>query len=158
MTRLQRLSTEVVEWSGLEPALLLVLDTTIELLGADLGYIQLYDSHSGKLRIAAQRGFDRAFLDHFSEADASNAAASGRALAARQQVITEDVEGEPSFRAGLEWAGAAGFRAVQATTLIVRGGKVVGMLSTHFRTARRFSAHDLRLVTICARQAADSIN
>src|SRR5262249_20644767 len=83
--------------------------------------------------------------------------ASGRALATRQQVIIEDIKEEPGFRVGLEWAVAAGFRAVQTTPLIVRGGKVVGMLSTHFRTARRFSEHDLRLVTICARQAADSI-
>src|SRR5262249_13961369 len=65
---------------------------------------------------------------------------------------------EPSFRPSLEAARAAGFRAVQCTPLIASGDKLVGMLSTHFREPRRFSAHDLRLIDICARQASDSIN
>ena len=158
MTRLQQLSTKVAESVELEPALLLVLDITMELLGADLGYIQLYDSRDGKLRIAAQRGFETPFLDHFAEVDASSAAAAGRALATRQGVIIEDIEKEPSFLAGLEWAAQAGFRAVQTTPLVAVGGRVVGMFSTHFRGPRAFSEHDLRLVAICARQASDSIN
>ncbi len=158
MDRLQQLAARVAESVELEPALMLVLDTTMELLGADLGYIQLYDSDSAKLRIAAQRGFDRSFVEHFAEVDASNAAASGRALATRQQVLIEDIQREPTIRAGLEWAASAGFRSVQSTPLIVGDGKVVGMLSTHFRAPRRYSPHDRRLITICARQAADSIN
>src|SRR5262249_20579298 len=133
MVRLQQLSTEVVEWVELEPPLLLVLDAAIDLLGADFGNIQLYDSRSGKLRIAAQRGFDKAFLDHFAEVDASEGSACGRALATLQQFLIEDVEKEPSFRPSLEAARAAGFRAVQCTPLIAVGDKLVGMLSTHFR-------------------------
>jgi two-component system, chemotaxis family, CheB/CheR fusion protein len=158
MTRLQQLSTKVAESVELEPALLLVLDTTMELLGADLGYIQLYDSRDGKLRIAAQRGFEKPFLDHFAEVDASNAAATGRALATRRQVIIEDIEIEPTFIVGLEWAAQAGFRAVQTTPLVAVGGKVVGIFSTHFREPRAFSEHDLRLLAVCARQASDSIH
>jgi two-component system, chemotaxis family, CheB/CheR fusion protein len=158
MTRLQQLSTKVAESVELEPALLLVLDTVMDLLGADLGYIQLYDSRDGKLHIAVQRGFHQPFLDHFAEVDASNAAAAGRALATRQQVVIEDIEKEPSFLAGLEWAAQAGFRALQTTPLIAIGGRVVGMLSMHFRESRRFSLHDLGLLAICARQASDSIN
>jgi PAS domain S-box-containing protein len=158
MNRLQVLSTRVATFAELEPALIFVLDTVMELLNADLGYIQLYDSDNGKLRIAAQRGFEPSFLEHFSEIDASDAVASGRALAARQQIIIEDTDKEPAFRTGLEWAVQAGFRAAQTTPLIVGDGKVVGVLSTHFRTPRQFSAHDLRLLSICSRQAADSIN
>jgi GAF domain-containing protein len=158
MNRLQQLSTSVATLTELEPALLLVLDTVMGLLDADLGYIQLYHSESGKLRIAAQRGFEQSFLQHFAEIDASSAVASGRALATREPVIIEDIDKEPAFRLGLEWAIQAGFRAIQTTPLIVSDNKVVGMLSTHFRTRRQFSAHDLRLLVICARQAADSIN
>jgi two-component system CheB/CheR fusion protein len=158
MNRLQQLSTTVATFTQLEPALILVLDTITELLNADLGYIQLYDRDSGKLRIAAQRGFDESFLEHFSEIDASNAEASGRALATRQQLIIENIDEEPAFRVGLEWAVEAGFKAVQTTPLIIGEDKVVGVISTHFRMPRQFSPHDLRLLSICARQAADSIN
>jgi hypothetical protein len=46
----------------------------------------------------------------------------------RGPVIVEDIDEEPAFRLGLEWAIQAGFRAVQMTPLIVSDGKVVGML------------------------------
>jgi PAS domain S-box-containing protein len=158
MTRLQQLSLEVVERVELEHPLLLVLDATMDLLGADFGNIQLYDSHTAKLRIAAQRGFDKAFLDQFAEVDASEGSACGRALATRRQFVAEDIETEPDLQPSLEQARAAGYRAVQSTPLITHGDKLVGMLSTHFREPHAFSAHDLRLIAICARQASDAIN
>ncbi len=137
---------------------MLVLDTSMELLGADRGYIQLMTAAADSCASRPSAVLINPFLDHLAEVDASNAAASGRAFATCQQVLVEDIEKEPGFRAGLEWAASAGFRAVQTTPLVVTDGNVVGMLSTHFRTPRRFSAHDLRLLAICARQASDSIN
>jgi two-component system, chemotaxis family, CheB/CheR fusion protein len=158
MGRLQRLSIKIVESTELEPPLNAVLHATMELIGADSGNIQLYDSDTRRLRIAAQRGFDQPFLDHFAEVDASHASSCGKALATRRQVLIEDVELEPSDWPSVEWAAAAGYRAVQSTPLVAGDNRIVGMLSTHFREPRHFSTHDLRLIDICARQAADSIN
>jgi two-component system, chemotaxis family, CheB/CheR fusion protein len=161
MARLQQLSTRIVESTELEPALLLVLDAAMELLGADLGHIQLYDSQSGRLHLATQRGFDERLLDRFRDylpdADISANWAPGRAVLQRRQILIEDIEKEPGFRRYLEWSAVAGFRAVQSTPLVAAGGTLVGVLSTHFRAPRRFSPHDLRLIDICARQASDSI-
>ncbi len=158
MARLQQLSTRIVEASQLEAPLTDILDTTIELLRADFGHIQLYDPDRRILRLAVERGFEDEILRRIAEIDAGNTSASGIALSRNQQVTIEDVAVGPAYQEVQEIARLAGFRAVQCTPLFTTSGKLVGMLSTHFREPRHFSAHDLRLVDICARQAADSIN
>ena len=50
---------------------------------------------------------------------------------------------------------AAGYRAVQSTPLIGRGGEMLGMISTHFRQPHRPSERELRFVDLYARQAAE---
>ncbi|HVI01430.1 MAG TPA: ATP-binding protein, partial [Enhygromyxa sp.] len=51
----------------------------------------------------------------------------------------------------------AGVRSVQSTPLFGRGGAVIGMLSTHRRTPGEPSEHQLQLLDLVARQAADII-
>lgn len=158
MARLQQLSTRIVEASQLEAPLTDILDTTIELLRADFGHVQLYDPDRRVLHIAVQRGFNEEVLRRIAEVGPGNTSASGIALSRDQQVIIEDVATGPAYAGVQEIAGLSGYHAVQATPLLTTNGRLVGMLSTHFREPRHFSAHDLRLVDICARQAADAIN
>jgi two-component system, chemotaxis family, CheB/CheR fusion protein len=158
MARLQQLSTRIVEASQLEAPLSDILDAAIELLRADFGHIQLYDPDRRVLRTAVQRGFDEEVLRRIAEVGAGNTSASGIALSRDQQVIIEDVATGPAYTGVQEIARLSGYRAVQATPLLTTSGKLVGMLSTHFREPRHFSAHDHRLIDICARQAADAIN
>jgi PAS domain S-box-containing protein len=135
-----------------------VLDVTIELQGADFGYIQLYDRETRTLEIVAQRGFQREFLDHIARVDADEGSACGLALKHQSRVILEDVNLNPDFEPHRHIAASAGFRAVQSTPLVDRGsGEPVGMLSTHFRNSRRPSDRELRLTDLYARQAADVI-
>ena len=61
--------------------------------------------------------------------------------------------GTPALAAMLE----AEARAVQSTPLVSRSGKLLGMFSTHYRTPRRPTERDLRLLDVLARQAADLI-
>ena len=51
----------------------------------------------------------------------------------------------------------AGFRAVHSTPLITRSGKIVGVLSTHFRRPHRPSDREFHLIDLCTRQAVDFI-
>ena len=77
----------------------------------------------------------------------------------KQRVIVEDIattsifQGSPAREVML----AAGACTVQSTPLLTRAGAVLGMLSTHSRTPRRPSGDELRLIDLCARQAADLI-
>jgi two-component system CheB/CheR fusion protein len=156
MVRLQRLNPSGFETDNLTAPLEAVLDAAMDLLGADFGNVQLYDSASKKLRIAVQRNFEQPFLDHFREVDAQSGSACGMALAKGQQVAIEDVEKEPAFQPSLAAARAAGYRAVQSAPLLGSSGPV-GMLSVQFREPRHFSEHNIRLLDICARYAADAI-
>jgi PAS domain S-box-containing protein len=135
-----------------------ILDSTIELQGADFGSIHLYDEATGALTIVAHRGLDQGFLDYFARVDASVMSACGRALHSGSRIVIEDVNTEPDFEPHRGVAAAAGFRGVQSTPVRDRKtGKLLGLLSTHFREPHRPSEHELRLTDGYARQAADVI-
>jgi PAS domain-containing protein len=51
----------------------------------------------------------------------------------------------------------AGIRAAQSTPLFSRSGRLLGMISSHWRRPHTPSERDLRLLDILARQAADLI-
>ena len=71
-----------------------VLSRLLAAVGAEMGNIQVLKD--GALRIAAQQGFDRPFLDFFA-AVKDDESACGRALQTGQRVIVEDVRTSPVF-------------------------------------------------------------
>lgn len=158
MERLQEFGTKVIEAGRIEDPLGGILDAAIELTGANYGSIHLYDETSKVLRFAAHRGFQKRFLDHFVTVDEASGSACGIALAKRERVAIEDIEKELAYAPSLGEARAAGYRAVVSAPLNAASGKLVGMLAVHFREPHHFSSHELRLVDICARQAADAIS
>ena len=106
-----------------------------------------------------QHGFQQPFLDFFARVTGEDAAACGKALQSAGRVIVHDVatsevfSGQPSREVLL----TAGVRAVQSTPLISSRGVVLGMISTHFPQPHTPSDHELRLIDLLARQAADYI-
>jgi signal transduction histidine kinase len=77
----------------------------------------------------------------------------GQRFAATDIEKCDLIVGTPDFDVYRE----TGIRAVQSTPLVSRSGRVVGMISTHWRHAHEPSEHALRLLDILARQAADLI-
>jgi PAS domain S-box-containing protein len=156
LRRLHEFSVRLLGINGLRPVLEEVLDAIVALHGADFGLVQQVDPASGELVVVAQRNLPAAFFAHFPGVHAESTAC-GRAMTARSRVIVEDVLDDPSFAAHLELVATTGFRAVQATPLISRTGKLLGMISTHFRQPRSFSETELRYTDLYARQAADLV-
>src|SRR5918994_2550665 len=106
-----------------------VLDSAIELEGADFGDVQLYDGESGTLRIVAHRGVGQEFLQHFASIDAKHTSASGTALILGKRVIIEDVTEYAPYAPHLGVARRTGYRGVSCTPLTDRGtGLPLGML------------------------------
>ncbi len=134
-----------------------MLAGAIELLGADMGNVQILDPARGVLEIAAQRGFGQDFLDFFREVSTADDTACGRAFRSGERVVIEDIEVDPDYTPYRPAARAAGYRAVQSTPIIARGGVPLGMLSTHFRQTRRPPEQSLSLLDLYVRQAADFI-
>ena len=134
-----------------------LLAMTVVVQGTDLGNIQLLDRETGTLGIVVQRGFGIDFLQYFATVSSQDDSACGRAMRDGESVLIADVNTDPLFVAHRGIAASAGFRSVQSTPLISRGGALLGILSTHFRTARHRSPGELRAIQLHARRAADII-
>jgi PAS domain S-box-containing protein len=157
LVRLNEASSRLWAIRDLHMGLGEVLAAAIDLLGADMGNIQLLDAKRGVLEIAVHRGFKQDYLDFFREISASDDAASGRALRSRRRVIIDDVDTDSAYAPYRTAARAAGVRAVQSTPLIGRDGAPLGTISTHSRSVHRPSEEELRRFDLYARQAADFI-
>jgi PAS domain S-box-containing protein len=154
MTRLDKLAMLSVSGAGLEAILGEIVDAAIAVSGADFGSIQL----SSDLRIVSHRGLPQWWLDFWQNVSRGKSA-YGPALERGERIIVEDVERSPIFAGtpGLKIQLKAGVRALQSTPLVSRSGKPLGMFSTHYKKPHRPDRHELRLLDLLARQAADVI-
>jgi signal transduction histidine kinase len=143
--------------SDLRESLEALLDAAIAISAAEKGNIQLFDETAGALRLAAQRGFERPFLDYFDIVRPGEVGSCGAAIRAAARIAVEDVTtsevfaGQPSLNVLLE----AGVRAVQSTPLIASDGAVLGMVSTHFAQPRSFDQGVRSRLDLLARLGGD---
>jgi anti-anti-sigma factor len=122
----------------LDSDLVSVCDTAvaaaIRASGADMGNAQLVDPAGRVLRIVAQHGFERPFLDFF-EIVHDEDSACGAALAGGLPVWIPDVAKSPVFagKPALDVMLAAGCRAVASVPALACDGSVLAMISVHRR-------------------------
>lgn len=157
LARLNNASSRLWGIRDLREGLDEMLGAAIELLGADMGNVQVLDAERSVLVVAAQRGFEQPFLDFFREVSTADNSACGRTLRTGARTVIEDIESDEPYAPLRPVARAAGYRAVQSTSLIGRDGTALGMLSTHWRSAHRPSEQDLHRLDLYARQASDFI-
>jgi PAS domain S-box-containing protein len=157
LTRLHDIGSRLWRTRNLGRALDEILAGAIESLGADMGVIRILDTTRDVLMVGAHRGLPQEFLDSFGELPAASNSACGRALRSDERKVVDDVEAEALFAHLLPFARTAGYRAAQATPIIGHEGIPLGLLSTHYRTARQHTDQDLLLLDLYVRQAADII-
>jgi len=157
LQRLHGLVIRLLACPDLRTALEEVLAATIEITGADMGKIHRFHPHDGTLEIVAERGLPKRFLDRLNKVNLEEDFACCRAVRARQRIVVEDVLTDPAYESSREIAAAGGYRAVQTTPLLARGGDLLGILATHHRQPHRPSDRDLRLLDLYAQQAAEVI-
>lgn len=143
--RLYAVTRDLREISQLALLLAKALEGALDLAGADRGNVQILDPATGSLRIAAQHGFDAEFLRYFAVVD-DGRSACGRAASQRAQTVIADVNVDASFAPHRDIAAASAFRAVQSTPLIDRAGRVLGVVSTHYRYPYAPPARDLEIL------------
>lgn len=157
LIRLYQASSRLWRIQNLSEGLDEMLSATIELLGADMGNVQILDPTRKVLHIAAQRGLTSEFVDFFGEVLGEDDSACGRTLRAGQRTVIEDIESDDLYAPLRPIARAAGYRAVQSTLLVNREDVPLGVLSTHWRAVHRPSEQELRRLDLYARQCADFI-
>ena len=157
LRRLQEIGTRLIGASDLPTLLGEFLDPAIEITGADMGIIQLLDASIGGLKIAAQRGFDRPFLEFFDSVR-SGVATFRTPITEGSRIIVEDLERTTNFdlKAREEML-KAGARAVQFIPVVTGSGKLIGMLSTYSRSPRRPADRELLVLDSLALLGADLI-
>jgi PAS domain S-box-containing protein len=157
--RLQRISTMLIREGSNGTLYEHVLDAAIDLMAADMGSIQVFHSERGELRLLAERGFDAESATHWEWVRPDSASSCGMALSAGCRVIVPDVETHEAFArtADLEALRRVGIRAGQSTPLVARSGRLLGMISTHWRRPHRPTERELQPLDVLARQAADLI-
>jgi len=96
------------------------------------------------------------FLDYFAVVEDGHSAC-GRAAQASAQAVIADVTADPGFAPRREIAAASGFRAVQSTPLVDHGGRLIGMVSTHFRRPHRPSSADLQVMELYGDYAGEAL-
>lgn len=125
-----------------------VLATAVAFATADESNIQVFDSASGALQIAAIM----ASKSHFCglRLSATNMPHAGTATQAGERVIVDDVArseisaGQPSVKVLLD----AGVCAVQSTPLVSSAGNILVMISAHFSSPHRPSERELRFIDL----------
>jgi|SRR5688572_17822416 len=123
----------------------------------NMGTIQLFDKTTGLLKIVTQQGFSHAFLEHFKEVSMTDNSACGRSLQTGKIVLIEDITADPLYTLHKKVALSAGYRSVQSTPLISSNGEIVGVLSTYFRTPRKFLEEELNSLREYGQHSADII-
>ena len=159
MKRLHNLSTLFIHKGNWNQVLMEIVDTAIAISDADFGNIQLLDAKSSKLKIVAQSGFPKWWLEFWNEVQEGQGVC-GTALETGKRIIVEDVEKSPIFigTPALDIQLKAGVHAVQSTPIVNRSGKPLGMFSTHFKKPHQPDERELQLLDLLAHQVADIID
>jgi hypothetical protein len=147
-------SREHSKWKSFEPMFSDVLDTSIELLGADMGYLQIFDSDQQALTIVAQRGFSEEVLTRFRLVGFRSGGASSEALLTGHRVVLEDADRDPLFRHRLTQTEVAGNCSVQSTPLLSGSGDVLATITTHYTQRRTASEEQLRIFDLFVKQTS----
>jgi PAS domain S-box-containing protein len=158
--QLQHISTQLIREDNINALYEQILDAAISLMGADMGSVQMLDPDTNELRLLAWRGFAPASAEFWSWVRVDSGSPCSAALAEGKRSIVPDVE-TCDFITGtedLDHFRLSGIRAVQSTPLISRHGRLVGMISTHWREPHQPTSRRLRLFDVLARQVADLLD
>ncbi|WP_420475485.1 MEDS domain-containing protein [Noviherbaspirillum sp. ST9] len=137
-----------------------LVDAAALVMRSDFATIQRLDPDRNALEIIVHHGFDDEALAFWDWVPALRPTSCGMALHLKERFIVSDFEAW-DYAAGsddLAAFRAGGVRAAQSTPLLSRSGKLLGMISTHWKRPHQPSERDLRLLDIIARQAADLID
>jgi PAS domain S-box-containing protein len=158
--QLQKIGSQLIDATDAEALNEKILDAAVAIMRSDFASMQMFDPERGELRLLAHRGFNQAAAAFWERVQPASGSTCGAALATGNRSIVPDIE-LSDFMAGsedLETYRQTGIRAVQSTPLVSRAGRLLGMISTHWRNPHQPSEHDLRHLDAVAREAADLID
>ena len=155
--QLHQISSLLLQQDNIDALYEQILNSAIALMKSDAGSMQVLDAEKNELRLLTWKGFHPESARFWERVGLTSHSACGEALRKGERFILPDIE-QCDFMAGTEDLALfrrSGLRAVQSTPLTSRDGRLVGMISTHWREPHEASEHELQLLDVVARQAAD---
>ncbi|UAK26243.1 CheR family methyltransferase [Sphingomonas nostoxanthinifaciens] len=155
---LQGVSVELVHEQDIPTLHLRILDAAMALMRSDAASVQRFDEGERTLRLLASSGFHPLSEQFLSVIEAGPDNTSGGVLVHNERLVAPDIE--TSLRIGgthLHEYRRSGLRAMQSTPLMSRSGKVLGIISTHWREPHEPLEREFALFDVLAREAADLI-
>jgi len=156
---LQSISTRLISESTPQSLSVQILDAAIELMAADAATLQMLGADHTTLGLLAWKNVHTDSAAFWQQVAVGTGSTCSKALGDNDRVVVADIEA-CEFMAGtadLHEYRRSGIRAVQSTPLRSRSGRLLGMLSTHWRTPHHPTEEDFRFFDVLARQAADLI-
>jgi two-component system CheB/CheR fusion protein len=133
-----------------------IMRAAVALTHADAGTVQILDGETGELVLIASQGFSLEVRERFRRVDVGSNTPCGEALAKRARTFMDFDGPETSDPDGaMRLHREAGYLSAQSTPLVSRGGKVIGMVTTHWCAKHRPAERELRFLDLLLRQAAD---
>ncbi len=162
MQRLQEASVLLIQEDDAEALYEKILDAAVAVMRSDFASMQMLDpdrGSGGELLLLGFRGFTSEAAKFWRWVRADSATTCGVAFRTGNRAVASDIE-TCDYMAGtadLDTYRQCGIRSMQTTPLFSRGGKLLGMISTHWREPHQPTDAELRLLDLLARQAADLI-
>ena len=160
---LHSISAQLIQEENVESLYERIVDGAVSIMRSEFASMQVLHPErgsGGELRLLAFRGFTPEAAAFWEWVGIDSAGSTcGAALRTGKRVIAVDIE-KCDFMTGSKDRAMyleTGIHACQTTPLVSRSGKIVGMISTHWRAPHEPSERDLRVFDILARQAADLI-
>lgn len=136
----------------------LLLDSAMKVMESDLASIQLYCNTTEQLKLVATKNIHPRSIAFWQIVSATSGSICGEALRTQTRITVTDVETIDFVKEEIEIFRLSGIRAVQSTPLVSQQGKLIGMISTHWKEQRQFSENDFEFFDDFARLAADIIS
>lgn len=159
--RLQAISTQLILQDSGDQFYDQILDAAIAITRSDFASIQMFRTDRGRneLRLLAHRGFTPEAAEHWKWVNLDTATTCGGALRDVRRTFCNDTYSAPELAGtrDLYFFDQCGIRACQTTPLISRSGRLVGVISTHWKAPTTPAERELRLLDVLGRQAADLI-
>jgi CheY-like chemotaxis protein len=135
----------------------LLVDSAMKVMNSDLASIQLFCNITQQLKLIASRNFHPRSIEFWQTVSAASGSVCGEALRKQTRITVKDVETIDFAKDELGVFRVSGIRAVQSTPLVSRQGKLIGMISTHWKEQRQFSEKDFKFFDAFAELATDII-
>ncbi|MFN2532031.1 MAG: ATP-binding protein [Pyrinomonadaceae bacterium] len=156
LRHLHEMSLSLTSTLNVDAVLKQVLAAAVTVQKTDMGLLSLANPAGDGINVKCSIGFDKQFLKQIEFVPAGMGACGG-CYKQKEPIVIKDVETDPRFEPYRDAIRKGGVRACHSTPLITRSGKIIGVLSVHFREEHEPTEREMRLMDLYAQLASDII-